>query len=79
MDIKQKVMNEISYREYELLGQYYHRYPMNWVKTIEKCLADENNSYEFRYNAKGELQRIRIITNYGDFGSEWNYYIVFKD
>ena len=73
-----KVWNELKGKNWILLNQYYDEYKMNWVNTINKCLKDSNNLFEFRYNSKNELQQIRIITNYGVFGSEWNFYIVIK-
>ena len=76
--MKDKIFEALKNRKWKLLNQYFNEYPMNWMNTIKKCLEDENNLYEFRYNSNMELQRIRIITNYGECGSEWNFYIVFE-
>ena len=73
----EKVMKALKGREWILLNQYKNKYPMNWMNTIKKCLEDEENLYEFRYDSKGEIKQIRIITNYGEFDSEWNFYIKF--
>lgn len=76
--IAEKVINELNGKNWILLNQYKNKYPMNWVRTINKCLEDDENLYEFKYDSKGELKQIRIITNYGECGSEWNYYIRFE-
>ena len=77
--MKNKVMKLLEGRNWKLLNQYHNEYPMDWMNTIEECLEDENNLWEFQYNSKKELKQIRIITSYGEFNSEWNFYIVFND
>ena len=75
----EKVMKALEGRKWILLNQYYNKYPMDWNKTIKECLEDKNNLYEFLYDSNNNLKRIRIITNYGEFNSEWNFYIKFED
>lgn len=77
--MREKVWGAIKGKNWILLNQYHNKYPTNWVNTINNCLEDENNLWEFRYNSNKELQQIRIITNYGHCGSEWNFYIKIID
>lgn len=79
MDLQKEVREALANNEWVLLNQYKEKYSMDWNKTIEECLDDEENYWEFRYNSKNEILMIRIITAYGDFGNEWNFYIVFID
>lgn len=77
--MKQKVMKSLEGRKWVLLNQYHNKYPSDWMRTIKECLEDESNLWEFRYDANNNLKQIRIITRYGAFESEWNFYIVFED
>lgn len=75
----EKVMGALQGRNWVLLGQYKTEYPMNWIKTIKRCLENDENLYDFRYNSTGELQQIIITCPKQHYGGDWHFYIVFQD
>ncbi|MBR3362690.1 MAG: hypothetical protein IKG40_02050 [Bacilli bacterium] len=77
--MRDKVMNALKGRNWTMLSHYHNKYPSNWMREINHCLEDDNNLWEFRYDSNKVLKQIKIITNYGDFKSEWDYYIIFED
>lgn len=75
--IKSKVWNELDGDNWILLGHYHTRYPSDWKKTIERCLDNPENRYEFKYDSSCKLTEITIVCPGQNYGSDWNFHVVF--
>ena len=77
--MKDKIFKSLENRNWKLLNHYCNEYPMDWISTINKCLQDERNLFEFTYDINGELKQIKIICPNQHYGNDWNFYIMFTD